>query len=97
MAQGASCVLASDYGTTSWLMFYLPKGTCVVQRRERYRWTYMPEPDAGLLKGRLLLVGYPDGDGDPDSQGGRIQCRRQQRHNRRRRWNDFAMVGRFAQ
>ncbi|MGL5165133.1 MAG: glycosyltransferase family 39 protein [Afipia sp.] len=63
VAQGASCVLASDYGTTSWLMFYLPKGTCVVQRRERYRWTYMPEPDAGLLKGRLLLVGYPDGDG----------------------------------
>ena len=58
VTQGAGCVLASDYGTTSWLMFYLPKGTCVVQRQQRYRWTYMPEPDAGLLKGKVLLVGY---------------------------------------
>lgn len=62
VAQGADCVLASDYGTTSWLMFYMPKGTCVVQRQQRYRWTFMPEPDANLLKGRVLLVGYPDGD-----------------------------------
>ena len=26
---GAACVLAPDYGTTSWLAFYLPQGTCV--------------------------------------------------------------------
>ncbi|CAN5385600.1 glycosyltransferase family 39 protein [soil metagenome] len=62
IAQKADCILASDYGTTSWLMFYLPKGTCVTQRQQRYRWTFIPEPDAKLLKGRVLLVGYPDGD-----------------------------------
>src|SRR3984893_14980115 len=32
---GASCVLASDYGTASWLTFYLPKDTCVVQPTQR--------------------------------------------------------------
>jgi 4-amino-4-deoxy-L-arabinose transferase-like glycosyltransferase len=41
---GASCLLASDYGTTAWLMFYMPRGTCVAQRGERYRWSFMPEP-----------------------------------------------------
>ena len=29
---GATCVLAPDYGTTGWLAFYLPKGTCVAQQ-----------------------------------------------------------------
>ena len=33
---GATCVLAPDYGTTSWLAFYLPKGTCVVQPTPAY-------------------------------------------------------------
>src|SRR6202035_3412259 len=32
---GADCVLAPDYGTTGWLAFYLPKGTCVVQPTQR--------------------------------------------------------------
>jgi hypothetical protein len=49
-------VLAADYGTTGWLAFYLPKGTCVVQRTERIRWVNMPEPDAALLAGKLLYV-----------------------------------------
>jgi hypothetical protein len=53
---GASCVLALDYGTTSWLSFYLPKGTCVAQRGQRFRWVDMPEPDPALLKGKLLYV-----------------------------------------
>jgi 4-amino-4-deoxy-L-arabinose transferase-like glycosyltransferase len=53
---GATCVLAADYGTTGWLAFYLPKGTCVVQRTERIRWVNMPEPDAALLAGKLLYV-----------------------------------------
>ena len=57
-SSGAQCVLGVDYGTTSWLMFYLPKGTCVVQRGDRYRWEGMPEPDANILKGKLLLVGF---------------------------------------
>jgi hypothetical protein len=42
---GATCVLAPDYGTTSWLAFYLPKGTCVLQQTQRIRWVNMPEPD----------------------------------------------------
>lgn len=53
---GATCVLAPDYGTTSWLMFYLPKGTCVAQQSQRIRWAGMPEPDASALRGKLLFV-----------------------------------------
>jgi hypothetical protein len=53
---GASCVLAPDYGTTGWLAFYLPKGTCVVQPTQRIRWVNMPEPDPALLAGTLLYV-----------------------------------------
>jgi hypothetical protein len=56
---GAGCVLANDYGTTSWLMFYLPKGTCVLQANERIRWVNMPVPDAAMLRGKLLLVDEP--------------------------------------
>jgi hypothetical protein len=53
---GASCVLAPDYGTTSWLAFYLPKGTCVVQPTQRIRWINQPEPDPAQLSGKLLYV-----------------------------------------
>jgi 4-amino-4-deoxy-L-arabinose transferase-like glycosyltransferase len=53
---GASCVLAPDYGTTGWLAFYLPKGTCVVQPTQRIRWVNMGEPDPKLLAGKLLYV-----------------------------------------
>ena len=53
---GASCVLAPDYGTTSWLAFYLPKGTCVAQQSQRIRWVNMPEPDPARLAGKLLYV-----------------------------------------
>jgi len=59
---GATCVLAADYGTTAWLAFYLPKGTCVQQFNERIRWVNMPEPDAAALAGPLLFadnVGAP--------------------------------------
>jgi 4-amino-4-deoxy-L-arabinose transferase-like glycosyltransferase len=54
--EGAACVLALDYGTTSWLAFYLPEGTCVAQRGQRFRWLNMPEPDAAMLQGKLLYV-----------------------------------------
>ena len=53
---GAGCVLAPDYGTTGWLAFYLPKGTCVLQQSQRIRWVNMPEPDPALLSGKLLYV-----------------------------------------
>jgi hypothetical protein len=53
---GAGCVLAPDYGTTGWLAFYLPKGTCVLQPTQRIRWVNMPEPDPALLAGKLLYV-----------------------------------------
>ena len=53
---GATCVLAPDYGTTGWLAFYLPVGTCVVQPTQRIRWVNMPEPDPAQLAGKLLFV-----------------------------------------
>jgi len=53
---GATCVLAPDYGTTGWLAFYLPRGSCVAQHTQRIRWVNMPEPDAKLLQGKLLYV-----------------------------------------
>jgi hypothetical protein len=53
---GAACVLAPDYGTTGWLAFYLPKGSCVVQPTQRIRWVNMPEPDPALLAGKLLYI-----------------------------------------
>jgi 4-amino-4-deoxy-L-arabinose transferase-like glycosyltransferase len=53
---GATCVLAPDYGTTSWLAFYLPKGTCVAQQSQRIRWINMTEPSAAELAGQLLNV-----------------------------------------
>jgi hypothetical protein len=53
---GASCVLAPDYGTTGWLAFYLPKGTCVAQQNQRIRWVNLPEPTAAQLGGKQLYV-----------------------------------------
>jgi hypothetical protein len=53
---GATCVVALDYATTSWLAFYLPSGTCVAQFRQRIRWVNLPEPDAVRLAGKLLYV-----------------------------------------
>jgi hypothetical protein len=53
---GAACVLAPDYGTTGWLAFYLPQGSCVEQQSQRIRWVNMPEPDPALLQGKLLYV-----------------------------------------
>jgi 4-amino-4-deoxy-L-arabinose transferase-like glycosyltransferase len=61
---GATCVLAPDYGTTSWLAFYLPKGTCVAQQSQHIRWVNMPEPSAAQLAGKLLYV-HEVGPQDP--------------------------------
>ena len=52
---GATCVLAPDYGTTGWLAFYLPKGTCVAQQNQRIRWVNMAEPDRGAACGQAAL------------------------------------------
>ncbi|WP_316185292.1 MULTISPECIES: glycosyltransferase family 39 protein [unclassified Bradyrhizobium] len=52
----ASCVLAMDYGTTAWLSFYLPPGTCVLQPIQRIRWANFPEPDPAKLAGTQLFV-----------------------------------------
>src|SRR5580693_7100255 len=62
---GASCVLAADYGTTSWLAFYLPKGTCVTQLTQRIRWVNMPEPDPAQLSDKLLFVDEARPGGQP--------------------------------
>ncbi|MDR6663405.1 hypothetical protein J2W51_005999 [Tardiphaga robiniae] len=63
---GATCVVAPDYGTTGWLTFYLPKGTCVFQRTQRIRWVNMPEPSAEQLSGNLLLVGEQNAAANPE-------------------------------
>ncbi|EKS37604.1 glycosyltransferase family 39 protein [Afipia clevelandensis] len=69
----ANCVMAADYGTTSWLMFYLPKGTCVAQYQQRYRWTFLDEPDANLLKGRAILIGPVGGITPPRANYARVE------------------------
>jgi 4-amino-4-deoxy-L-arabinose transferase-like glycosyltransferase len=53
---GASCVIAMDYGTTAWLSFYLPPGTCVQQAIQRIRWVNFPQPAREQLAGRLLFI-----------------------------------------
>lgn len=53
---GATCVLAPDYGTTGWLTFYLPKGSCVAQHGQRIRWVNMTEPNRAQLSGKLLYL-----------------------------------------
>jgi dolichyl-phosphate-mannose-protein mannosyltransferase len=53
---GASCVIAMDYGTTAWLSFYLPPGTCVQQAIQRIRWVNFPPPAPEQLAGKLLFV-----------------------------------------
>ncbi len=53
---GAKCLLVPDYGTASWLTFYMPKGSCVVQPTQRIRWVNMDEPDPAKLEGKLLWV-----------------------------------------
>ena len=62
---GATCVLAPDYGTTGWLAFYLPKGTCVTQLMQRIRWVNMPEPEPAQLSGKLLFVDEARPGGQP--------------------------------
>ncbi|TPQ32537.1 glycosyl transferase [Bradyrhizobium guangdongense] len=62
---GATCILAPDYGTTSWLAFYLPRGTCVQQQSQRIRWVNMSEPDPKLLAGKALFVDELRTDGHP--------------------------------
>jgi hypothetical protein len=63
---GATCILVPDYGTTSWLTFYLSKGTCVEQQTQRIRWVNMPEPDPKLLAGKLLYVDEARPGGHPE-------------------------------
>jgi hypothetical protein len=72
---GATCVLAPDYGTTGWLAFYLPEGTCVVQPTQRIRWVNMPEPDPALLAGKLLYLGdaRPGGSGNLQQMFARVE------------------------
>jgi 4-amino-4-deoxy-L-arabinose transferase-like glycosyltransferase len=66
LALDARCVVATNYGLTAWLSFYLPRGTPVVQMNERIRWVNMPEPDPALFSGRVLYVGDPNIDPTPE-------------------------------
>jgi 4-amino-4-deoxy-L-arabinose transferase-like glycosyltransferase len=62
-ANGVSCVLGPDYGTTAWLKFYLPHDTCVESRVERIRWVNAPAPDPARLAGKLMFVDEVRADG----------------------------------
>ena len=57
---GARGLLTSDYRTTAWLAFYLPRKIEIVQVTERIRWANAPPPSAGLLTGPLLY--FPSGN-----------------------------------
>jgi 4-amino-4-deoxy-L-arabinose transferase-like glycosyltransferase len=72
---GAACVLAPDYGTTGWLAFYLPRGSCVLQPTQRIRWVNMPEPAPALLAGKLLYVGEarPEAETYPKERFARVE------------------------
>jgi len=70
---GSTCVLAADYGTTSWLAFHLPKGTCVAQETQRIRWVNMTEPSAAELAGPLLHVDDIRAEPDLKDRFGRIE------------------------
>ena len=52
---GATCVLAPDYGTTGWLAFYLPKGTCVLQQSQRYRWVECTGAGSGAACRQVIV------------------------------------------
>jgi hypothetical protein len=54
---GANSIITMNYGLASWLAFYLPPQTPVVQINERIRWVNMPEPDRALFAGRVLYLG----------------------------------------
>ena len=82
---GATCVLAPDYGTTGWLVFYLPKGTCVAQQTQRIRWVNMPEPDPALLPGKLLYVDEVVPDGRAVSEETFRACRERSAKSQRKR------------
>ena len=59
---GARGLLTSDYRTTAWLAFYLPRKIEIVQVTERIRWVNAPPPTPGLLAGPLLY--FPSGNLD---------------------------------
>lgn len=69
---GAQCILTKDYGSTSWLMFYMPKGTCIAQRVERYRWS-APPPERSLLAGTVLLFDFAEASSRFKNEFARIE------------------------
>ena len=52
----AEAILTTSYAQTSWLSFYLPSRTEVVQINERDRWLAEPAPPDDLFEGPLLYV-----------------------------------------
>lgn len=53
---GAKAILTTGYAQTSWLSFYLPSRTAVVQINERDRWLAEPSLPDDLFEGPLLYV-----------------------------------------
>lgn len=52
----AAAILTTDYASTSWLSFYLPSYTKIVQANEEYRYPDAPRADIALLSQPLLYV-----------------------------------------
>lgn len=88
---GATCVLAPDYGTTAWLAFYLPPGTCVRQAFEPIRWVNMPAPDRAALGATSLFV---DSEGIAGSLASR--CPSQQNAGEATRRRGTLIIERYA-
>jgi len=53
---GAPVVLTLDYGTASWLAFYMPSHPPVEQINGRMRYVNAPEPDPALFRGTIMYV-----------------------------------------
>jgi 4-amino-4-deoxy-L-arabinose transferase-like glycosyltransferase len=53
---GAKAIVASKYGTTAWLAFYLRNHLPIVTIAEDYRWLSAPRVTPGLLEEPLLFV-----------------------------------------
>lgn len=57
---GARGIVTTDFQTTSWLRFYLPSPTPIIQIEDDYRFADARHPDATDFSGALIYVGRSD-------------------------------------
>jgi 4-amino-4-deoxy-L-arabinose transferase-like glycosyltransferase len=56
LREGAPVIVGTEYQVVSWLTFYLPSHSPVVQLTQRIRWANEPAPEAFLFNGPVLFV-----------------------------------------